>query len=84
LDNNNSLSRSERQNRCLFAARKNPSLQKAPSYFTLATERRLDATIIIRSPRERDVLNAMQEHQNLFKTNTILDLSQFGQDRLPF
>lgn len=57
-------------------SRKNPSLQTSPSYFMLAAARRLDANNIIHSPRERDVLNALQQHQNLFKSNAILDLSQ--------
>ncbi len=57
-------------------ARKNPDLKQSPSYFEIAGTRRLCATDLIQSPRERDLLNAMQQHQNLFQENAILDLSQ--------
>ena len=59
-----------------MVARKNAKLESSPSYFEFAARRRLGADSIILSPRERDILNVMQQGQNLFKDNTILDLSQ--------
>lgn len=56
--------------------KKKPDLKQSPSYFELSASMRLCATDLIKSPRERDLLNALQESQNLLDADSILDLSQ--------
>jgi hypothetical protein len=59
-----------------LVARKTAKWERSPSYFELSPRRRLGTDSIIVSPRERDILDVTQQGQNLFKDNTILDLSQ--------
>lgn len=56
--------------------RTNPGLKTSPTYLELSASLGLCAVDLITSPRERDVLNAMQEGQNMFVPDTVLDLSQ--------
>jgi hypothetical protein len=57
-------------------ARRDAAMTESPGYFELASSKGIAAALVIRSPRERNLLDIMQRSVDLMQKTAILDLSQ--------
>ena len=56
--------------------RRDPKVRGSPGYFQLAKATKLGVSEMIRSPRERVLLQTLSSTRNLLQTNVIVDISQ--------